>query len=160
MEIGQPERTHIIARQQSYHGNTLGALSAGGNQWRRRQFSPLLLDISHIEPCYEYVLRRQDESLEQYGMRAAKALEDEIIRLGPNSVMAFIAEPVVGATMGAVPAVAGYFKRIREICNQYGILLILDEVMCGMGRTGDLFSCYTAWHRWADSHPPTLWQCT
>ena len=140
VEIGQPERTHIIARQQSYHGNTLGALSAGGNQWRRRQFAPLLLDISHIVPCYEYVLRRQDESLEQYGMRAAKALEDEIIRLGPNSVMAFIAEPVVGATMGAVPAVAGYFKRIREICDQYGILLILDEVMCGMGRTGDLFA--------------------
>ncbi len=141
VEIGQPERRHLIARKQSYHGNTLGALSAGGNVWRRKQFGPLLIEMSHIEPCYEYVLRDEGETAEDYGLRAAQELEDEILRLGPDTVMAFIAEPVVGATMGAVPAVEGYFKRIREICDTHGVLLILDEVMCGMGRTGHLFAC-------------------
>ena len=140
LEIGQPQRHHLIARQQSYHGNTLGALSAGGNAWRRKHFEPLLVDVSHIAPCYEYVFRMEGERAIEYGLRAAQALEDEILRLGPDTVMAFIAEPVVGATLGAVPAVKGYFKRIREICNQYGVLLILDEVMCGMGRTGHLFA--------------------
>ncbi len=141
IETGQPQRRHLIARKQSYHGNTLGALAAGGNAWRREPFAPLLIDITHISPCYEYVLRRDDESAEAYGLRAAQELEDEILRLGPDTVMAFMAEPVVGATMGAVPAVEGYFKRIREICDRYGVLLILDEVMCGMGRTGHLFAC-------------------
>lgn len=141
VEIGQPQRSKIIARKQSYHGNTIGALSAGGNEWRRAQFGPLLLDISHIDPCYEYRLRHDGESLEAYGLRAAQALEDEILRLGPDTVMAFMAEPVVGATAGAVTPAPGYFKRIREICDQYGVLLILDEVMCGMGRTGTLFAC-------------------
>ncbi len=141
MEIGQPERHRVIARRQSYHGNTLGALAAGGNEWRRAQFAPLLVETSHISPCYEYRERRDGESLEDYGLRSANELEAEILRLGPESVMAFVAEPVVGATAGAVPAVAGYLKRIREICDQYGILLILDEVMCGMGRTGHLFAC-------------------
>ncbi|MFN3261996.1 MAG: aspartate aminotransferase family protein [Pikeienuella sp.] len=141
VETGQPQRGRLIARKQSYHGNTIGALSAGGNEWRRAQFGPLLLDVSHIEPCYEYRLRRDDESAEEYGRRAADALEAEILRLGPESVMAFMAEPVVGATAGAVPAVPGYFRRIREICDRYGVLLILDEVMCGMGRTGSLFAC-------------------
>lgn len=141
VEIGQPGRSRIIARQQSYHGNTIGALSAGGNEWRRAQFGPLLLDVSHIPPCYEYRVRRGDESAWDYGQRAAQALEDEILACGPETVMAFLAEPVVGATAGAVPAVAGYFKRIREICDRYGVLLILDEVMCGMGRTDHLFAC-------------------
>ncbi|MDD9922373.1 MAG: aspartate aminotransferase family protein [Boseongicola sp.] len=141
VENGQPERRHLIARRQSYHGNTLGALAAGGNEWRRQQFAPLLIEVSHIAPCYEYMLREEGETAEAYGLRAAKELEDEILRLGPDSVMAFMAEPVVGATMGAVPAAEGYFKRIREICDQYGVLLILDEVMCGMGRTGHLFAC-------------------
>ncbi len=141
VEIGQPQRRHLIARRQSYHGNTLGALAAGGNEWRRQQYAPLLIDVSHIAPCYEYGDRREDESAHDYGQRAAQELEDEILRLGPDTVMAFMAEPVVGATMGAVPAVEGYYTRIREICDQYGVLLILDEVMCGMGRTGDLFSC-------------------
>ncbi len=141
VEIGQPERHRLIARRQSYHGNTLGALSVGGNAWRRAQFSPLLFDVSHITPCYDYVNRCAAESEFEYGQRAAQELEDEILRLGPDSVMAFLAEPVVGATMGAVPAVQGYFRRIREICDRYGVLLILDEVMCGMGRTGHLFAC-------------------
>ena len=141
VEKGEPQRGRIIARKQSYHGNTIGALSAGGNAWRRAQFAPLLLDVSHIEPCYAYRLKRDDESLEDYGQRAAQALEDEILALGPDTVMAFMAEPVVGATAGALTPAPGYFKRIREICDQYGVLLILDEVMCGMGRTGSLFAC-------------------
>jgi adenosylmethionine-8-amino-7-oxononanoate aminotransferase len=141
VEKGHPERTRLIARKQSYHGNTIGALSAGGNEWRRQQFGPLLLDVSHIDPCYEYRHRRDDESPEEYGLRAAQALEDEILRVGPETVMAFMAEPVVGATAGALAPSPGYFKRIREICDRYGVLLILDEVMCGMGRTGSLFAC-------------------
>ena len=141
IENGEPNRRAVIARRQSYHGNTLGALAAGGNEWRREQFAPLLMDATHVDPCYEYAERREGESLEDYGQRAAQSLEDEILRLGPENVMAFLAEPVVGATLGAVPPVEGYFKRIREICDQYGVLLILDEVMCGMGRTGHLFAC-------------------
>ncbi|WP_114964352.1 aspartate aminotransferase family protein [Alkalilacustris brevis] len=141
MENGQPKRHRVIARRQSYHGNTLGALAAGGNEWRRAQFSPLLVETSHIAPCYEYRDRHAGESLEDYGRRVADELEAEIQRLGPETVMAFIAEPVVGATAGAVPSVPGYYKRIREICDRHGVLLILDEVMCGMGRTGTLFAC-------------------
>ncbi|MFD2251701.1 hypothetical protein FHS82_002493 [Pseudochelatococcus lubricantis] len=141
MEIGETGRHRVIARRQSYHGNTLGALAAGGNEWRRAQFAPLLIETSHIAPCYEYRDRRPEETVEAYGLRAADELEAEILRLGPETVMAFIAEPVVGATSGAVPAVPGYLKRIREICDRYGVLLILDEVMCGMGRTGYLFAC-------------------
>ena len=141
VENGEPKRKHLIARRQSYHGNTLGALAVGGNMFRRVQFEPLLIDVSHIAPCYEYVHRAADETEWDYGQRAAQDLEDEILRLGPDTVMAFVAEPVVGATLGAVPAVEGYFKRIRQICDTYGVLLILDEVMCGMGRTGHLFAC-------------------
>ncbi len=139
LERGRPQKNRIIARWQSYHGNTLGALSAGGNRWRRAQFASLLLeDIAHIDECYEYRGRRADETAEAYGLRTADALEREIERLGPDHVAAFIAEPVVGATMGAVPAAPGYFRRIREICDRHDVLLILDEVMCGMGRTGTL----------------------
>ncbi|MBK1635135.1 aspartate aminotransferase family protein [Rhodovulum adriaticum] len=141
VERGEPQRRHLIARRQSYHGNTLGALAAGGNAWRRAQFAPLLTDMHHIAPCYEYAERAEGETLEAYGQRTADELEETIQRLGPDTVMAFIAEPVVGATLGAVPAVPGYFKRIREICDRHGVLLILDEVMCGMGRTGHLFAC-------------------
>ena len=141
VEVGQSQRRHLVARKQSYHGNTIGALSAGGNELRKRPFAPLLVEVSHIAPCYEYTLRDEKESAAEYGLRAAQELEDEVLRLGPETVMAFMAEPVVGATLGAVPAVKGYFKRIREICDRYGVLLILDEVMCGMGRTGHLFAC-------------------
>ncbi|MCC5983402.1 MAG: aspartate aminotransferase family protein [Rhodobacteraceae bacterium] len=141
MEIGQPQRHRVIARRQSYHGNTLGALAAGGNAWRRAQFAPLLAETSHIAPCYEYRDRAPGESVGDYGLRVADELEAELQRLGPETVMAFVAEPVVGATSGAVPAVPGYLRRIREICDRHGVLLILDEVMCGMGRTGHLFAC-------------------
>jgi adenosylmethionine-8-amino-7-oxononanoate aminotransferase len=138
VEIGQPERRRFIARRQSYHGNTLGALAVGGNAWRRRQFAPLLVEAHHIAPCYAYRDRRHDETDEGYGRRVADELEAKLQELGPETVIGFVAEPVVGATMGAVPAAPGYFKRIREICDRHGILLILDEVMCGMGRTGTL----------------------
>ena len=141
VEIGQPQRGHVIARRQSYHGNTLGALAAGGNEWRRAPFAPLMVQTSHISPCFEYRGKTGDETAPDYGLRVANELEAEILRLGEDTVMAFVAEPVVGATAGAVPAVERYFTRIREICDQYGVLLILDEVMCGMGRTGTLFAC-------------------
>lgn len=140
VEIGQPQRTHLIARRQSYHGNTLGALATGGNAWRRQQFQPLLIDVSHVSPCYAYRGQAEGETPEAYGERLARELEAEILNLGADKVMAFVAEPVVGATLGAVTAVPGYFKRVREICDRYGVLLILDEVMCGMGRTGTLFA--------------------
>ncbi|MCP4186895.1 MAG: aspartate aminotransferase family protein [Gammaproteobacteria bacterium] len=141
IEIGHPKKHKVIARLQSYHGNTLGALATGGNMWRREPFSPLMIDTTHISPCYQYRGQLDGESEYDYGQRVANELEAEIQRLGADQVMAFVAEPVVGATMGAVPAVDGYFKRIREICDEYNILLILDEVMCGMGPTGNLFAC-------------------
>ncbi|MBX2829767.1 MAG: aspartate aminotransferase family protein [Rhodospirillales bacterium] len=138
LEIGQPDRKYVIARRQSYHGNTLGALSVGGNMWRRKQFEPLLITASHIAPVYQYRDQRANETAEAYGLRVANELETAILELGADSVAAFVAEPVVGATSGALAPVPGYFKRVREICDQYGVLLILDEVMCGMGRTGTL----------------------
>ncbi|WP_375175481.1 aspartate aminotransferase family protein [Pseudooceanicola sp.] len=141
LEIGQPQRTRFIARRQSYHGNTLGALGTGGNMWRREPFDPVMVSASHIAPCYEYRGRTEGESREAYGQRVADELEAELLRVGPETVIAFLAEPVVGATAGAVPAVPGYFRRVREICDKYGVLLILDEVMCGMGRTGTFFAC-------------------
>ena len=140
-ETGQPQRRHIIARRQSYHGNTLGALAAGGNEWRRAQFKPLLMEAHHIAPCFAYREQHEGETDADYAARAAGELEAKILELGPDTVAAFIAEPVVGATAGAVPAVADYFKRIRAICDRYGVLLILDEVMCGMGRTGYRYAC-------------------
>ncbi|MCW8843383.1 MAG: aspartate aminotransferase family protein [Rhodobacteraceae bacterium] len=141
LERGEPNRRHIIARRQSYHGNTLGALATGGNEWRRAPFSPLLMETHHISPCFAYRGQEADESLEAYGRRMADELEAKLQVLGPENVLAFVAEPVVGATAGAVPPAPGYFKRIREICDRHGVLLILDEVMCGMGRTGTLFAC-------------------
>jgi adenosylmethionine-8-amino-7-oxononanoate aminotransferase len=140
-ETGRPQKNRIIARWQSYHGNTIGALAAGGNRWRRRQFASLLPDMSHIPECYPYRGQRVDETLEAYGQRMADTLEEEILRVGADNVAAFIAEPVVGATMGAVAPAPGYFRRIREICDRHQVLLILDEVMCGMGRTGTLHAC-------------------
>lgn len=140
VEIGQPQRRRIVARRQSYHGNTLGALAVGGNAWRRAQFAPLLIDVEHVSPCYAYRDQREGESPEQYGERLAQELEQTFEKLGPDTVMAFVAEPVVGATSGAVAAVPGYFRRIREVCDRHGVLLIADEVMCGMGRTGTLYA--------------------
>ena len=141
LEIGQPERSHFIARRQSYHGNTLGALAVGGNEWRRRQFAPLLVDVTHVSPCYPYRDQREGETPEQYGQRLARELDETIRRVGPGKVLAFVAETVGGATAGVLVPVPGYFKAVREVCDRHGVLLILDEVMCGMGRTGTLHAC-------------------
>jgi adenosylmethionine-8-amino-7-oxononanoate aminotransferase len=141
LERGDTGRTRFIARRLSYHGNTLGALAAGGSAWRRAPYAPLLIDVSVVDPCFEYRFAEPGESAEDYGRRAADTLEQEILQLGPETVIAFIAETVVGATAGAVPPVPGYLQRVREICDRHGILLILDEVMCGSGRTGTFLSC-------------------
>ena len=138
VEIGQPERTTFVARRQSYDGNTLGALAVGGNEWRRRQFAPLLIDVGRVSPCYEYRDRAAGESRDVYTARLLAELQRELERIGPERVIAFVAEPVVGATLGAVPPTPGYFAGVRALCDRYGILLIADEVMCGMGRTGTL----------------------
>src|SRR5438067_9925008 len=141
VERGEPQRRYIIARRQSYHGVTLGALAAGGREWQRKAFAPLLIETHHVSPVYEYRERRADESAQAYGERLAQELESKIGELGGENVIGFVAETVVGATMGAVPAVPGYFRRVREVCRRHGVLLILDEVMCGMGRTGTMYAC-------------------
>ncbi|MET3390297.1 adenosylmethionine-8-amino-7-oxononanoate aminotransferase [Variovorax sp. 1140] len=141
VEIGQPQRTHFIARRQSYHGNTLGALAVGGNAWRREPFAPILVPATHVSPCYPYREQRTDESAEQYGQRLAAELEAAILAQGADRVIAFVAETVGGATAGVLTPVPGYFKAVRAVCDKYGVLLILDEVMCGMGRTGSLHAC-------------------
>lgn len=140
VERGESQRRYVIARNQSYHGNTLGALAVGGNLARRRQFEPLLIDARHVSPCFAYRGMRAEESEAAYGERLAHELELEIRRLDGDKVIAFVAETVSGATLGAVPAVPGYFRAVREVCDRYGVLLILDEVMCGMGRCGTLFA--------------------
>jgi adenosylmethionine-8-amino-7-oxononanoate aminotransferase len=139
LEIGQPRRTRTIARRQSYHGTTLGALAAGGNMMRREKFEPILSQAhSLVSPCFAYRFQNDGETDTQYLDRLAQELEDEFQRLGPETVTAFLAEPVVGATTGCVTALPGYFQRIRQVCDRHGALLILDEVMCGMGRTGTM----------------------
>ncbi|HRO58602.1 MAG TPA: aspartate aminotransferase family protein [Burkholderiaceae bacterium] len=141
VEIGQPQRRHFIARRQSYHGNTLGALAVGGNAWRRAQFAPLLIDVGHVSPTYAYRNLQPGESPAEYGQRLVRELADAIEHLGGENVIAFVAETVGGATSGALTAPPGYFRGVRELCDRHGILLLLDEVMCGMGRTGTLHAC-------------------
>jgi adenosylmethionine-8-amino-7-oxononanoate aminotransferase len=141
VERGEPGRDVFVARRQSYHGNTLGALAVGGNLWRRQLYEPLLIGVRHVAPCYAYRDRAPGESEETYGLRVAGELEAAILEAGPGRVIAFVAETVAGATLGAAPPAPGYFRRVREICDRHGVLLILDEVMCGMGRTGTLHAC-------------------
>lgn len=137
LEIGEPERVHFIARRQSYHGNSFGALALSGNPGRRRPYEPLLpTGFSHVSPADGVHGRLPGESDAEMSARLAAELDDEFERVGPGRVAAFCAETVVGATAGALPAPAGYFPAIREVCDRHGALLILDEVMCGMGRTG------------------------
>ena len=140
LERGDKARARIIARKPSYHGNTLGALAVGGHAGRRAPFAPMLMDVEHIDAAYAYRLQRDGESEADFAQRLADQLETRIVELGPETVAAFVAEPVVGASLGSQPAPEGYFKRVREICDRHGVLLIADEVMCGMGRTGSLFA--------------------
>ncbi|UEP38191.1 aspartate aminotransferase family protein [Burkholderia ambifaria] len=141
VEKGELQRRHFIARRQSYHGNTLGALAIGGNAWRREPFLPLLIEAHHVSPCYAYRDQHAGETDEAYAQRLADELEQKIVELGAENVAAFVAETVVGATAGAVPPVQTYLKKIRAVCDKYGVLMILDEIMSGMGRTGYLFAC-------------------
>lgn len=141
VEKGRPEKSRIIARRQSYHGASLGALSISGNLGRRTTYAPMLFDVHFIEPCYAYRLQQPNETDEDYGVRAANELEEAILTLGADNVAAFFAEPVVGATLGCVPAAPGYLRRIREICDQYDVVLVLDEIMCGSGRSGEAYAC-------------------
>jgi len=146
VEKESPElsRMRFIARKESYHGATLGSLAMGGHRSRRAIYEPLLLEhISHVSPCNAYRYQRAGESDEDFVSRLAQELEDEFLRVGPETVCAFVAEPVVGAALGCVPPVKGYFKAVKKVCDKFGALLILDEVMCGMGRTGSL-------HAWQD----------
>ncbi len=136
VERGEPGRWRTIARLQSYHGNTLGALAVGGHQGRRRLYQPLLAEVCHVSACFPLHYRVPEESDDAYGTRLAKELEATILEAGPQTVSAFIAETVVGATAGAVCAVPGYFRKMREVCDRYGVVFILDEVMSGLGRTG------------------------
>jgi adenosylmethionine-8-amino-7-oxononanoate aminotransferase len=140
VEGGETQRSVFIARRQSYHGNTLGALAVGGNEWRRKPFAPLLMDVPRVAPCYEYRDRAEDQSVEQYTAALLEEIEAAILRAEPQNVIAFVAEPVVGATGGAIPPTPGYFRGVRRLCDRYGILFIADEVMCGMGRTGTMYA--------------------
>ncbi len=138
VEIGQPQRTQFVARRQSYHGNTLGALAVGGNEWRRKQFAPILMDVGRVSACYEYRDRGAGESQDQYTQRLLAELDAKFQEIGAEKVIAFVAETVGGATAGALTPTPGYFQGVRALCDRYGILYIADEVMCGMGRTGTL----------------------
>ncbi len=141
VEIGQPQRRHLIARRQSYHGNTLGAMAVGHRESARRLFEPMLVPVTHVSPCYSYRYRAPGEDDSSYAQRLADELEQTILGLGPDTVIGFLAETVGGATAGTVPPVRGYFEKVRAVCDRYGVLLMLDEVMCGMGRTGTLHAC-------------------
>lgn len=137
-EKGRPTKNRIISRWMSYHGITMGALSMSGHVLRRKRFVPLLEDYPAITGPYPY-RRPEGMSLEDYALQCANELETAILRVGPEQVAAFIAEPIIGASGGAVVPPVGYFQRIREICDQYEVLFIADEVMTGVGRTGKAF---------------------
>lgn len=137
---GRPKKQKIISRKHSYHGNTFATLSASGNVRRRRVMGDVLMEWPRIAPCHAYREQQDGESGKDYALRAANTLEAAIQQAGADTIAAFIAEPVVGATLGVVPSLPGYFKRIREICDQYDILLIADEIMCGTGRTGTFYA--------------------
>ncbi|MES2937443.1 MAG: aspartate aminotransferase family protein [Pseudomonadota bacterium] len=139
-ERGKPSKSVFIARRQSYHGSTLGTLAISGNPARRSVFEPLLPHAEFVSPCYAYRYRHEGESDEQYGQRLAQELDEKIAALGADAVCAFVAETVVGSTNAAVPAVPGYLRAVRAVCDRHDVLLLLDEVMAGMGRTGHMFA--------------------
>ncbi len=142
VEIDQPERTHIVSRHRSYHGNTVGAMSVGSHVSRRAPFEKALMldNVSFVSPTYAYRGQLEGESEENYASRLVLELHDEFRARGPETVMAFVAEPVGGATAGCLTAPKGYYQGVRRLCDEYGILLVLDEVMCGSGRTGTYFA--------------------
>jgi adenosylmethionine-8-amino-7-oxononanoate aminotransferase len=139
-ERGESQRNIFISRRQSYHGCTLGTLSVSGNISRRAIYDPFFFGTEKVSPCYAYRGKREGETDPEYAKRLGMELDEKIQAIGPQRVAAFIAEPVVGSTMGAVPAVEGYFREISKTCKKHGVLLILDDIMSGMGRSGSLFS--------------------
>ncbi|KAJ5646847.1 Pyridoxal phosphate-dependent transferasemajor regionsubdomain 2 [Penicillium lividum] len=148
-EKGEPQRTHFIARKQGYHGNTFGSMSISNNLSRLAPYKGVLLpNVSHVSPCYEYQFRGEGESDTEYVTRLAAELDAEFHRVGPGNVIAFVAETVGGATSGCITALPGYHAAMRDVCRKHGALFMLDEVMCGMGRTGSIF----AWEQEKDKH--------
>lgn len=140
-EIGEPQRIHLIARKQAYHGNTFGSMSISNNESRLTPYKDVLLpNVSHVSPCYPYRYRADDEDDAAYVLRLASELDAEFQRVGPSNVIAFVAETVGGATSGCITPVPGYFQAMKAVCEKYGALFMLDEVMCGMGRTGTYFA--------------------
>lgn len=140
VESGAAGRDQFIARRGSYHGNTLGALGVSGHPQRRARYEAMVATARFVAPCYPYRGQRDGETDSEYVERLASELEAAIVELGAERVAAFIAEPIVGATTGVVPATEGYFQAVRAVCDRYGVLLILDEVMCGMGRAGTMYA--------------------
>ena len=146
MEVGQPQRTNFIAREDSYHGTTLGALSMSGHVGRRAAYLPLLSSwVYPVSSCNAYRQRRVGESDAAFVSRKAAELDQKFRDLGPDTVIGFVCEPISGATLGCVPYVPGYLAAMKAVCTKYGALFILDEVMCGMGRSGTL-------HAWQAEH--------
>ncbi|KFZ02478.1 hypothetical protein V500_00178 [Pseudogymnoascus sp. VKM F-4518 (FW-2643)] len=142
----QPQRTKYIAREHSYHGNTLGALALSGHLSRRKTYCPILSDnISWVSACNPYRQRLPYESDAEFVARKAIELDAEFQRLGPDTVIAFVCEPISGAALGCIPYVHGYLSAMKAVCRKYGALFILDETMCGMGRSGNL-------HAWQGEH--------
>ncbi|RPD53382.1 PLP-dependent transferase [Lentinus tigrinus ALCF2SS1-7] len=153
-ETGQGQRVNFIARQLSFHGNTLATLSLAYHPTRRAPYAALLNtdNFHHVSPAYAARFKGKDETEEQYVERLRKELEDKFLELGPDTVIGFVAETVVGATTGVVAAPKGYFKAMKSVCDKYGALFILDEVMSGMGRMGTLH----AWESFGDGVSPDL----
>ena len=141
-ELGKPTKNQFISRNQSYHGNCLGGMSLSGHVARRKPYEEIIDSkrFHKVSPCYESRYKKEGETSEEYTQRLLDELEEKIIEVGPENIAAFFAETVVGATTGCVPPTPGYFKGVREICDKYDILLILDEIMCGSGRTGTFFA--------------------
>lgn len=140
-EKGETERVHFVGRKQSYHGNTLSTMAVGGNVARKAPYAPCLYShVSHVTPPYAYRYKKDSETEDVFTARLLRELEDEFLGIGPEKVIAFVAEPVIGATAGCVTPPRGYLKGVRELCSKYGILLILDEIMCGTGRCGTYFA--------------------
>ncbi|EIW79107.1 PLP-dependent transferase [Coniophora puteana RWD-64-598 SS2] len=153
-ETGQPQRTNYIARHLSFHGNTLSTVALAYHPSRRLPYAGIVDNehFHHVSPAYAARFQRQGETEEQYVERLRQELEDKFIELGPDTVIGFVAETVVGATTGVVPAPKGYFKAMKAVCNKYGALFILDEVMSGMGRMGTLH----AWQSFGDGAEPDI----